>query len=889
LNGWALSCALIIGVTAPVAAGQPAADAPRKQAHATRIGEGVVRLDGRLDEAFWETAIPVTDFVQQEPTENAPPIDRIDVRFVYDDSALWVGARLDSIVAPGVQAPMSRRDDGDQSESLVIELDTFLDRRTAYAFGVTASGVRLDHFHPTDNQDDEDEEFAPVWRARTHIDERGWSAELWIPFSQLRFTDQPERVWGLNIRRYRPTINEQDYWALIGRTGTGWASRFGDLRGIVGVDPKARLELLPYLAGGSRVSGNRNPDNPFDDGKNLSGRVGADIKVGIGPNLTLDATINPDFGQVEADPAQINLSVFEVIFDERRPFFIEGNNVLAAGTSNYYYSRRIGARPTDFVSTPAAPAVRPQFVDFPGTTEILGAAKLTGRVSTNTSVGFLAAVTDSEHAGVSTGGVRSEIKVAPRSEWLVGRIIQQFGSQSSTVGAHVTMVHRELDPNEFLASRLNRNAITVGADTRVRFANRTYEAAGNVGLTFLTGEPAQIARVQQAAGHYLQRVDQPNIRFDPTRRSLEGAQIQGSINKIGGRHWLWGGNVMIESPEFDPLDFGRLNYAGDVTGGPRLNYRETRPGRIFRAYSLQVALNTYFYFDFNLGVRKTINTTNSFTFRNFWVATLNSNHYLRGNDTQQTRGGPAMGTPRGMNVTSTLRNNTAATTYWTASQIVRRNELGDRSYETSGSLSARPSPSLQLSVTPTYLNEKGTGGIFSGPLSRQYLATIDGGSAATYGKRYVFGLVDRTTFSSQFRVNYTFKPDMTLDVYAEPFAASGQYRGYGELARPRDRDLRLYGTDGTTITRQADLSFLITDGAQSFRLANQDFNNRSFRSNVVFRWEWRPGSIFFAVWQQNRASAEPDGRHVGVGDLFNSLSAPGDNIFAIKTTIWRSR
>jgi hypothetical protein len=240
-------------------------------------------------------------------------------------------------------------------------------------------------------------------------------------------------------------------------------------------------------------------------------------------------------------------------------------------------------------------------------------------------------------------------------------------------------------------------------------------------------------------------------------------------------------------------------------------------------------------------------------------------------------------------VTSTLRNNTAATTYWTASEIIRANEFGEHSYETSGSLSARPSPSLQLSVTPSYFNEKGTGGIFSGPISRQYLATVDGGSEATYGKRYIFGLVDRITFSSQFRVNYTFKPDMTLDIYAEPFAASGQYRGYGELAQPRDRDLRLYGTDGTTITRQDDRSFVITDGAQTFTLANQDFNNRSFRSNVVFRWEWRPGSIFFAVWQQNRASAMPNGDHVGAGDLFNSLSAPGDNIFAVKTTLWRSR
>lgn len=901
-------CALALCLPASVAAqgipGQRSVptDAPRKQAQATRIVDDSVRLDGRLDEAFWQTALPVTDFIQQEPTENAPPTDHMEVRFVYDERALWVGARMESVNEVGVQAPMSRRDDTDQAESLIIELDTFLDRRTAYAFGVTATGVRIDHFHPTDNQDDEDEEYAPVWRARTQVSERGWTAELWIPFNQLRFNETPERVWGLNIRRYRPTINEQDYWMLIGRTNTGWASRFGDLRGIVDVNPRQRLELMPYISGNSRVPGNRDLANPFDDGKNLTGRAGADVKVGIGSNLTLDVTVNPDFGQVEADPAQLNLSVFEVIFDERRPFFIEGNNVLAAGTSNYYYSRRIGARPA---SSPPGVNLVPgvntapgsgNFTSFPPVTQILTAAKLTGRLKPNTSVGFLAAVTGEEYTKVSLEGVLSEAKVAPRTEWLVGRVIQQFGTQASTVGAHVTMVHRELDPFEFLAGALNRNAITMGADTRVRFANRTYETAANVGVTIVNGEPSQIARVQRASGHYLQRVDSTKQRYDPTQRTLEGAQFQASINKIAGRHWLWGANVMIESPEFDPLDFGRLNYSGDVTGGPRLTYRNTRPGRVFRNYSFQTGLNTYFYFDTDLGVRKTINTNNTLTWVNFWQTVANGSYFLRGNDTQQTRGGPAMGTPRGWSFTTTQRNNSAATTFWSVTEVVRGNEFGERSYETSGSVSARPSPSLQFSVTPTYLNETGgSGNIFSGPIGRQYLTTIaDAAAVNTYNNRYVFGLLDRTTLSTQFRVNYTFKPDLTLDVYAEPFVATVGYRGIGELALPRNRDLRLYGTDGTTITRLPNRSFLVTDGASTFTINNPDQNNRSFRSNMVLRWEWRPGSFFFLVWQQNRAtpmSTGPNvvGDHVGVGDLFSSLSEAGDNIFAVKLTLWRAR
>src|SRR5262245_12480162 len=320
--------------------------AARKQARATRLPSESIRFDGRLDDEVWLAASPITDFVQAEPVEGAEPSDPMEVRFLFDETALWVGARLRRSSGTAIQAPMSRRDDGNQAEYLQIELDTYLDRRTAYMFGVTASGVRLDHFHPTDNEDDTDSQFDPVWEAKTAADGDGWTAELWLPFSQLRFNDQPERVWGLNVKRWRPELNEEDYWVVVGRTQRGWSSRFGDLRGIDGVRPRTRLEILPYAASSSQVSANRDERNPFDNGLNLGGRLGADMKAGIGSNLTLEATINPDFGQIEADPAEVNLSVFETSFDERRPFFIEGNNLLEVPGVRSYYSRRIGARPT---------------------------------------------------------------------------------------------------------------------------------------------------------------------------------------------------------------------------------------------------------------------------------------------------------------------------------------------------------------------------------------------------------------------------------------------------------------------------------------------------------------------------------------------------------------
>ena len=868
----------MLAAASVVRAEEPAIDG-RKQARAVRLTSGSIRLDGRLDDEAWLKASPLTQFIQAEPVEGAPPSSPMEVRFLFDDAALWVGARMRSEPGTVIQAPMSRRDDGEQAEYIQIELDTYLDRRTAYMFGVTASGVRLDHYHPTDNEDDTDAQFEPVWEARTSIDGGGWTAELWLPFSQLRFNDEPERVWGLNVKRWRPQLNEENYWVIVGRTERGWASRFGELRGIDGVRPRKRLEVMPYVAASSTLTGNRDRSNPFDDGANLGGRIGADIKVGIGSNLTLEATINPDFGQIEADPAEVNLTVFETTFSERRPFFIEGNSVLEAGTSNFYYSRRIGARPSGAASG--------EYVDYPSTSTILGAAKLTGRLGSGTSVGFLGAVTSQETARTITLGSRAAVAVAPQTTWGVGRVIQEF-SPDFSAGAHLTLVRRNMSPADTLAAVLTRNAVTAGADTRFRFANRTYEGAFSVGLTYVDGEQAAIERVQRASGHYLQRVDQPRIRLDPTRRALGGLQITGNFNKIAGRHWLWGSNLMIESPEFDPLDFGRLNYAGDYQANPRITYRETRPGRIFRAYSIAGNVNHYWHFDRDLGIRRTPGASVNVTFHNFWVASLNMNRYLRGLDTQLTRGGPSMQTPLGWSWSGSLRNSSGANTRWNGSANLRSNEFGEQAWSLSGSVSSRPSPSLEFSVAPEYSDENGTAS-FSGPINRQYLTTLAGGRPETYGRRYIFGLVDRTTLSTQFRVSYTFKPDVTLDVYVEPFAASGRYNGFGELALSRGRDLRLYGSEGTTLVRLANGSYQVTDGTTSFNLSNRDFNVRSFRSNAVLRWEWRPGSILYVVWQQNRESSEPYGDHVRAGDLFESFSAPGTNILAVKTTLWISR
>ena len=873
------TCSLLLAIfgTVPSATAQPAGSI-LKQAGAVRVPGGVIRVDGTLDEAVWKSAPAVTDFIQAEPNEGGVPTDRTEVRFVYDDGALYVGARMHS--SSPVQAPLSRRDDGGQAESIQIELDTYLDRRTAYMFGVTAAGVRLDHYHARDNEGNRDLEYDPVWQARAVMTNDGWTAELWLPFSQLRFNAKAEQVFGLNIKRDIPARNEENYWVLVRRTESGWASRFGELSGLEGIEPRLRLEMLPYIAGSSRVTGDRDPDDPFDDGKNLAGRGGADIKYGVGPNLTLDVAFNPDFGQIDADPAEVNLTVFETIFSERRPFFLEGNDVLTAGTGNYYYSRRIGARPRG--------GAVGDYVERPGTSTILAATKLTGRLSSGTSLGFLAAVTDAESARTSAAGILDRTRVAPRAGWGVARVIQEVGEQGSTVGAHLTVVHRGMSPGDPLATLLSRNAVTAGADTRIRFADQGYEASFNVGITHIDGEPEAITGFQRRNSHLFQRVDLPVPLLDPTRRSLDGGQVTGSIRKLSGRHWIWNASFMVESPEFEPSDFGRLNFAGDYTWRAALTYRETVPGTLLRGYSFGPTITHYSYYDRSLGNRYNIGVNANATFRNFWSTRFSLTRYFRGFDAQLTRGGPVMGVPRGWGASWSLQNRSGSQTRWNGSANYQSNEIGDYTWRLGTSFSVRPSPSLELSLRPAYRNERGTRATFSGPINRQFLATLPGGRLETFGNRYVFGFPDRTTLSTQFRVSYTFKPDMTLDVYAEPFAASGRYLAYGETLVPGARDLRVYGEDGTTITRLEDGSYTVVDGNSSFALANRDFNIRSFRSNVVLRWEWRPGSTLFVVWQQNRASREAYGSHVGFGDLFESLTASGDNIFAVKTTLWSS-
>ncbi len=865
--------AALLGALATSAAAQ-ASDVPQaKQVRAVRLARGTsVTIDGKLDEPVWTQAAWIRDFVQRLPHEGAPPSDSMRLAIFYDDDALYVGARIFSRDPSKIQAPLSRRDNPYQAEHLWVSFDSYHDRRTAYSFGVTASGVRFDWYHPSDNQDVVDRGFDPVWQAKATIDGLGWTAEMRIPFSQLRFTDQPVQVWGFNVDHWNPATSEDVFWIAVPRNRKGWSSFMGELVGIEGIKPTRRLELMPYAAADSRLESDVAAADPFNGGANLGGRVGADLKMGLGPNITLDGTVNPDFGQVEADPAVVNLSAFEVFFDEKRPFFTEGSQLLRGNGPSYFYSRRIGASPPCNASA--------DFVDCPHNATILGAAKITGRLATGLSLGALTAITARESARTfdSTTSTFGRVVVAPPAGYGVVRLQQEFGASKSTVGVTVTTVQRGLD--SLLAPAFNRRAYAGGADWVLRWDRGAYVLRGWLGFSQLRGDASDINRVQTSPVHYFQRPDAHYLTYDSTRTTFTGSIGSLWFSKTKG-NWLYDIQYNWESPAYDPNDAGRLSSADGQAGFVGVQYRQTHPRAWFQNYN--AALSAYAEYDYG-GYRQVLFSElyGEVVLKNFWDLSSYFDYQPRAFDHSATRGGPEMATPERWNWVVRLASKFGAQNAWNGRVYYGEDELGGQTYRLSGGLTLQPSTRFQVSATPNYLRAISP---------RQYVTTFTGsGPAATYGSRYVFARIDQSTFLMQLRANYTIAPDLTFELYGEPFAASGRYYGIGELAAARTFRLREYGTNGggTTLARDSAGDYTITDngGADTLRISNPDFNILSFRSNAVLRWEWRPGSTLYLVWAQNRFGYQPTARLVGFGDLVDSFVARGDNFFAVKVSYW---
>ncbi len=857
--------------------GPPARRPPRsddRRITAVRVGRATPHIDGRLDDAAWREARWVSDFTQKEPDQGRPATLRTEVALVYDDDALYIGARMASAGRHQIASQMTRRDEPGNTERLIVSLDTYHDHRTAYSFALTAAGVRIDYFHPIDNEYERDFTFDAVWEAQTDVGEDGWTAEIRIPFSQLRFSKADEQVWGINLNRWIPAINEDDFWVVVPRETTAWSSRFGELVGIRGIRPSRRMEIVPYVASEARRTsdGLLDRDDPFHDATDVDARAGVDFKMGLGPNLTLDAALNPDFGQVEADPAEVNLTAFETVFEERRPFFTEGSQNLTGQGPTFYYSRRIGA-------SPHLPddAIDADFVDSPGTTTILGAAKVTGQTARGLSVGGLAALTSGERARTFdlADGRFDALDVEPRTAYGVLRLQQQFGADASTVGITLTGLDRDLTDGTLLADRLARRAYAGGVDWNRRFQGGGYELLGHAAFSRVEGDPAAITRVQESSVHYFQRPDAEHVALDPGATSLSGWSAALRGGKRSGK-WRWNSGVWADSPGFEINDVGQTNKSDDISQWVNLFYRVTEPGDVFRNWEVNLFSNNNWNFGGvhryqNLGLHL------AYTLINFWNGFLETGIEPSIESDVATRGGPLMIDQGDQWIAGGVFNNFAARNRWGVKSDTWWGRLG-WSWRVDPEFHLQATDRLILSFLPRYIRTN---------RAQQFIDSFHDGPEATFGGRYVFGRIAQSEIATPVRANFSFSPTLSLDLYAEPFAASGRYDRIGELAEPRTDRLTVYGeAEGTTLERSEDGDYVATSGGSTIELDNPDFDVLSFRSNLVLRWEWRPGSALFLVWQQNRSHDAVRGRLVRPGDLLDTLTADGDNVLAVKFSYW---
>ncbi len=415
----------------------------RRVYETSRIDGDPPTIDGRVNEVAWEAADWSGDFLQRDPTDGDPPSQQTQFKMVYDDDAVYFAFR--AYDDPENVSRILARRDGFPGDWIEVNIDSYNDKRTAYSFTISASGVRGDEFISSDGSN-WDSNWDPVWTGATRVDGEGWTAETRVPLSQLRFSEEEIQSWGLQVQRRIFRLEERSTWQRIPKDSTGWVSRFGEIRGLTSLRPKRRIELMPYAVASadSRVSG---AGDPFYDGSESELDGGIDGKMGVGSALTLNFTVNPDFGQVEADPSQVNLTAFETFFSERRPFFIEGNDILrmplapAVTGGSFtrdvlFYSRRIGRSPG---FTPQA-----DFVDSPDNSTILGAFKLSGKTAGGLSIALMNSVTDEERARTETGGVRENVSVEPLTNYFVGRLQQDFGEGNTQIGGMITVVHRDI-------------------------------------------------------------------------------------------------------------------------------------------------------------------------------------------------------------------------------------------------------------------------------------------------------------------------------------------------------------------------------------------------------------------------------------------------------------
>ena len=820
------------------------------------------KVDGIFDEKVWDQVDWSGDFRQREPYENEPATEDTRFKIVYDDNNLYFAIRCFDSAPDSIEKRMSRRD-GFPGDWVEVNIDSYHDLRTAFSFTISASGVKGDEAVTNDNN--WDSSWDPIWDARTTIDEQGWTAEIQIPLSQLRFGKKEDHIWGLQVNRRLYRKSEFSSWQFISPTASGWVHLFGELHGISNIKPQKQRDLTPYVMTGFE-SYQPDHENPFMPGKELLKNIGIDGKWGITNDFTLDFTLNPDFGQVEADPSEVNLTTFETKFTERRPFFIEGKNILSfnfedgggpLSADNLFYSRRIGRAPTYYPDLEDN-----EYIDRPTNTTILGAFKLTGKTQNGWSVGILESITQNEKALIDQEGSRREIVVEPLTNYFTSRVQKDLNESNTLIGGMVTATNRNLS-EDYLKESMHNAAYSAGFDFTQHFKDKTYYLKLKTAFSRITGSKKSILETQQKSPHFFQRPDAEHLRVDSTRTYLDGFGGSVQFGKAGNSKWMYTLWITWRSPGLNLNEIGYLNRNDEIQEVFWVGFRQREPFSIFRNLNLNV--NQWYASTFGMETRYYGGNFNGYMeFVNYWGFGFGVDREGKSLSTETLRGGPALLYNGNTNAWIFVGTDHRKKVYFTfnTSHFFRDGST-DYSHNYNLGMRFQISDAFNVSLYPDYSTR------FN---KLEWVETLDDLEEV----RYLRGTIRQTTTHLTLRFSYNITPDFTVEFYAMPFVSAGKYTEFKyitDAGADNFEDRFIQYTDEQINYIAEDEIYEIDenlDGTIDYSFDQPDFNVYDFNANLVVRWEYQPGSTLFFVWSQKRFKGLTDG-NFNMGNDFETL------------------
>jgi len=845
----------------------------------TRLSTEKPVIDGKLDDACWQTGEWMGEFIQWIPNEGAKPSQPTHFKILYDNKNIYVAIRaFDN--EPGKISKKAGRRDEMTGDIVGINFDSYHDHRTGFEFSVTAAGQKIDLL--LTNPMDGDMNWNAVWYVKTGMEDSAWVAEYEIPLSQLRYSKAQEQVWGMHLWRWIDRLSEERDWGKQSLTGPGMLYSFGELRGISNLPKSRRIEIMPYAVGKLKTF-TKEPLNPFrSSGYDWLGNVGLDAKIGLSSNLTADLTVNPDFGQVEADPSEMNLSAFETFYEEKRPFFLEGKNIFQfdLGEDNLFYSRRIGQAPGTGVPYPAF------YTDYPDNTSILSAVKISGKTSKGLAVGILHSLTSKEKGNLFYDGQTRKMTIEPLTNYLLARVQQDYKEGNTVLGGIITSTNR-FAKNENIYFK-DRQALTGGIDLLHQWHDKEFFLDAKFISSIITGSPYAIQQLQINSAHYYQRPDAKGIIFDPRREILGGGGAHVKIGKGSKGLLRYSSEFNWKSPGLDLNDMGFMQMADIAEQETEVSYFVNKPVSIFRTYTL--ALHQSNEFDSRMNYHHSnFYLTGSMDFMNRWQVAADGSYRTESLDTRLMRGGEAVKLPAGFEGSFHLNSDMSkkvifrTTVNFTGTDY---NHYTGSSYR--ASLSVIPYNVLKVSLSMNYTKEKD---------NFQYLTSviyIDPNTDEPGASRQLFARIDQQSLNATFRVDFNITPELSLQYYGSPYVFTGKYSKFKEITNGH-ADYYYDRFSLLTTTPKDDQYEIKMDKREgidpvdrTITINNPNFIFTQFRSNLVFRWEYRPGSQLFLVWGNERTN--PDRQAAPrIKDIASELKkARFDNIFLVKLNYWFS-